>query len=233
MRSRRVLTPASSLKRRLLRLHDGLLRRYGPQGEWPARSRREGVIRAILTHGTPGVNVERVLSRLRERRVLSVEGLRVLPGRRIASALGPSGSHKAEAGRLAALIRHLARHHRGSLGRLLAQPAAVLRAELSRISGIGLETADAILLHGAGRPIFVVDATTRRVLARHRIVPPDIGREALRATLMETLPRDPWLYQGFHALLARVGEAHCRAAPRCAGCPLRFDLRGRRPRSGL
>jgi endonuclease-3 related protein len=78
--------------------------------------------------------------------------------------------------------------------------------------------------------VFVADAYTRRVLSRHRIVPPDIGYEALRRRLETHLPADPALFNELHALLVAVAKSHCRARPRCEGCPLRFDLRGRRPR---
>ena len=96
--------------------------------------------------------------------------------------------------------------------------------------GIGPETADAILLYALDRPVFVADAYTRRVLSRHRVVPADIGYEALRGFLEAHLPGDPALFNEFHALLVTVAKSHCRARPRCEGCPLRFDLRGRRPR---
>jgi hypothetical protein len=78
--------------------------------------------------------------------------------------------------------------------------------------------------------VFVADAYTRRVLSRHRMVPADIGYEELRRIIEGRLPRDPALFNELHALLVAVAKSHCRARPRCEGCPLRFDLRGRRPR---
>ena len=116
------------------------------------------------------------------------------------------------------------------LGRLLALPLPSLRAELLAIPGIGPETADAIALYAAGRPIFVVDAYTRRILARHRVLAPDADNAATQAVVMAHLPHDPALFNEFHALLVRVGKEHCRTRPRCENCPLRYDLRGRPPR---
>jgi endonuclease-3 related protein len=132
--------------------------------------------------------------------------------------------------RLRAFARHVTRRHRGRLGRLLALPLPALRAELRGIAGIGPETADAIALYAAGRPIFVVDAYTRRILARHRLVAPDADYTTVQTLFMAHLPHDPALFKEFHALLVRAGKEHCRTRPRCEGCPLRFDLRGRRPR---
>jgi endonuclease-3 related protein len=69
---------------------------------------------------------------------------------------------------------------RGRLERLLALPLPALRAELRGIAGVGPETADAIVLYAAGRPIFVVDAYTKRILARHRLVEPDANYAAVQ-----------------------------------------------------
>ncbi len=135
-----------------------------------------------------------------------------------------------KAGRLRAFAGHVSRRHGGRLGRLLALPLPSLRAELRGIPGIGPETADAIALYAAGRPIFVVDAYTRRILGRHRLVQPDAGYAAVQAFVMAHLPHDPALFNEYHALLVRVAKDHCRTRPRCEGCPLRFDLRGRPPR---
>jgi endonuclease-3 related protein len=62
------------------------------------------------------------------------------------------------------------------------------------------------------------------------MVPADIGYEELRRFLEGHLPGDPALFNELHALLVAVAKSHCRARPRCEACPLRFDLRGRRPR---
>ena len=132
--------------------------------------------------------------------------------------------------RLRAFARHVVRRQGGHLSRLLALPLPALRAELRGIPGIGPETADAIALYAAGRPIFVVDAYTRRILARHRLAAPDADYATVQTLLMSHLPHDPALFNEFHALLVRVGKDHCRTRPRCQGCPLRYDLRGRPPR---
>jgi endonuclease III related protein len=217
-------------RRRLLRLYDRLHRRYGPQRWWPARARFEIVVGAILTQNAAWRNVERAIARLRAAGALDVQTVLRLPSARLAALLRPSGTFRVKARRLRAFASHVTRRHGGRLARLLALPLPVLRDELRGIPGVGPETADAIALYAAGRPIFVVDAYTRRILARHRLVAPDADYAAVQALLMTHLPHDPALFNEFHALLVRVGKEHCRTRPRCEGCPLRFDLRGRRPR---
>jgi endonuclease-3 related protein len=218
------------LRRRLLGLYVRLHRRYGPQGWWPARSRFEIVVGAILTQNAAWRNAARAIDRLRAAGALDLGAARRLPAARLAALLRPSGTFRLKARRLRAFTDHVAGRHRGRLGRLLALPLPTLRAELLAIPGIGPETADAIALYAAGRPIFVGDAYTRRILARHRLLAPDADYAATQAFVMARLPHDPALFNEFHALLVRVGKEHCRTRPRCEGCPLRFDLRGRPPR---
>jgi endonuclease-3 related protein len=217
-------------RRRVLGLYDRLHRRYGPQCWWPARSRFEVVVGAILTQNAAWRNAARAIARLRAAGALTVPAVLALPPTRLAALLRPSGTFRVKARRLRAFARHVADRHGGRLGRLLALPLPALRAELRGIPGIGPETADAVALYAAGRPIFVVDAYTRRILARHRLVALDADYAQVQALLMAHLPHDPALFNEFHALLVRVGKEHCRIRPRCEGCPLRFDLRGRPPR---
>ena len=153
------------------------------------------------------------------------------PPRPLATLVRASGSDRAGAGRLRAFLRHLARRHGGRLRPFLRQPAPALRDELLSIPGIGSGAADSILLYAAGRPVFVVDVPTRRVLARHRVLAAGEGDAELQVLLMDHLPRDPALFTEYRALLGRVAKEYCRASvARCAECPLRVDLRGRPPR---
>jgi endonuclease-3 related protein len=188
------------------------------------------MVGAILTQNAAWVNVARAIRRLRAAGVLRPAALTAVRPGRLAALIRPSGVFRVKAGRLRAFLRYLRERHGGRPRRLVTQSAPTLRAELLAIPGIGPETADAIVLYAAGRPVFVVDAYTRRILSRHRIVPPDTGYAALQTLFMANLPRDAALFNEYHALLVRVAKEHCRAQPRCEACPLRFDLRGLPPR---
>ena len=129
-----------------------------------------------------------------------------------------------KARKLKAFAQHVYDHHGGDLDAMLAQPWEPLREELLGIYGIGEETADDILLYAAGAPSFVMDAYTRRILARMGIHAPDERYESYRAIFMDALPRDAQLYNEYHALLDHLGKEVCRKrAPRCTECPL-LDL---------
>jgi endonuclease III related protein len=188
------------------------------------------VVGAILTQNTAWGNVERALAALRARRLLAAASLSGLAPGRLASLIRSSGTFRVKARRLRAFLAYLNERYQGSLDRMSRAPLDVLRRELLAVPGIGPETADSVLLYALGRPVFVVDAYTRRVLARHRLLPHDAGYEEVRAFFEHHLPSDPRLFNEYHALLVAVGKAYCRSRPRCAECPLRFDLRGRPPR---
>ena len=101
---------------------------------------------------------------------------------------------------------------------------ARLRNALLEVSGIGPETADSVLLYAGNMPIFVVDAYTKRILVRHRLISPEATYHEVQALFMNHLPQDAQLYNEYHALLVAVGKAYCRSTPHCDTCPLRQDL---------
>jgi endonuclease-3 related protein len=212
-----------------VRLYAALHRRFGAQRWWPGRSPYEIAVGAVLTQHTAWGNAARAIAALRGRRLLTPSRLAALEVTGLARLIRPAGTPSVKARRLRALTRWILERVDGSLRPMRTLPLEPLRADLLATPGIGPETADAILLYSAGRPVFVADAYTRRVLARHRLVHPRAGYEEVRRWLEAHLPSDPELFNEFHALLVAVGKSSCRLRPRCEGCALRFDLHGRRP----
>ena len=184
---------------------------------------------AVLTQHTAWLNTARAIAALRTRRALDPTRLAALGIGTLARVIRPASTPRVKVRRVRALTRWILERTGGRLSRMRAMALGPLRADLLAVPGLGPETADAILLYAAGRPVFVADAYARRVLARHRLVARRAGYEEVRGWLEAHLPSDPELFNEFHALLVAVGKSHCRSRPRCEGCALRFDLRGRRP----
>jgi len=228
-RGRLAGPPRDRDKARLLRLYAALHRRFGRQRWWPGRSPYEIAVGAVLTQHTAWLNAARAITALRTRRALDPTRLAALGIGTLARVIRPAGTPRVKARRLRALTRWILERTGGRLSRMRAMALGPLRADLLAVPGLGPETADAILLYAAGRPVFVADAYARRVLARHRLVARRAGYEEVRGWLEAHLPTDPELFNEFHALLVAVGKSHCRSRPQCEGCALRFDLRGRRP----
>jgi endonuclease-3 related protein len=95
-----------------------------------------------------------------------------------------------------------------------------MRQLLLGVNGIGRETADSIVLYAAEKPVFVVDAYTRRAFSRHGLISGEEDYDEIRALFENNLPADVQLYNEYHALIVRLGKEFCRPKPQCAKCPL-------------
>ncbi len=210
-----------SLRTPFLRVYRRLYRAYGPQQWWPGDGPFEVIVGAILTQSAAWTNVEKALANLKDRGVLSPQGLEESDEAELARLVRPAGYFNAKARKLKAFAALLSERFGGELERLLAAPAADLRPLLLATHGIGPETADAILLYAAGRPVFVIDAYTRRLFRRLGLAPRADGYDAWQRLFMDSLPPDPALFNEYHALIVRHGKEVCRARPLCASCPLR------------
>lgn len=221
--------PRDRVKARLLRLYRALLHRFGPQHWWPGRTPYEVAVGALLVQHTAWTGAARAVAALRARRLLTPDRLGEAGEGELARVIRAAGTYRLKARRLRAFSRWLAARFGGSFRPMRRAPLAPLRRDLLTVAGLGPETADAILLYAAGRPVFVADAYARRVLFRHRLIRRGARYEKVRAFFEAHLPSDPALFNEYHALLVALGKAYCRTIPQCDTCPLRFDLRGRRP----
>jgi endonuclease-3 related protein len=175
---------------------------------------------AILTQNTSWNNVEKALQNLRENDLLSTERLNQLPASDLAEYLRPSGYFNIKSMRVKNLITFIEHEHQGDLESLFSLDIATIRTQLLSVRGIGMETADSIILYGAGKAVFVVDSYTYRILTRHSLIGEEAGYHDLQTLFMENLPHDVALFREFHALLVKAGKDFCRKTPRCAQCPL-------------
>jgi len=205
------------LARTLERIYRALLGRFGCQHWWPGTA-EEMVIGSVLTQYTRWENAELALHRLRARRLGNLAGVAGLTNAALGRLVRPAGCASVKAERLRAVAGWI--EARGGLTGLRRLPTARLRTGLCGVRGIGPETADAILLYALGRPVFVVDDYTRRVLHRYGILTGHERYGAVQQLLHSSLPPEPALYGEYHALIVRLAKTHCRVKPSCAGCPL-------------
>jgi len=209
-------TPVRTVEVRLI--FDRLHRTYGPQNWWPAETAFEVAVGAVLTQNASWTAVERAIARLKADRMLSLAQLARLSPAELAPLLKPAGLYHVKARRLHALLQYLTA--RGGFAGLRRKTTPALRAELLALHGIGPETADSILLYALDRPVFVVDAYTRRILSRYGIIRGSEPYDTLRQWFQSALPADPRLFNEYHALLVRLARTHCRVRPLCSDCPL-------------
>ena len=213
--------PVSKTRKQLMAMYRALFKAYGPQHWWPGESPFEVIVGAVLTQNTAWINVEKAISNLKRERLLSPARLRHVAPRRLAQLIRPSGYFNIKADRLAHLMAFLTGRYGGNLARMLRDDPGELRKGLLLVNGIGPETADSIILYAAGKPVFVVDAYTKRIFSRHGLVTEGARYDDVQQLFMGSLPGDAGLFNEYHALLVMVGKRHCKkSAPLCTGCPL-------------
>jgi endonuclease-3 related protein len=162
-------------------------RAWGPQHWWPAQTRFEVIVGAYLTQNTNWTNVERALANLRRDGVLSVKGVRETPLPQLEALIRPSGYFRQKARRLKTFVAFLDAAYQGSLARMFRRTTLKLRDELLALDGVGPETADSILLYAGNHPVFVVDAYTRRILVRHKLLSAKATYEDIRRVAEDAL----------------------------------------------
>lgn len=192
---------------------------FGHQGWWPAQTPFEVMVGAVLTQNTAWSNVERALERLTGRVPLTAEAILALDDGDLADALRPSGYFNVKARRLRSFCQAFVAA--GGLAGLRALETLELRRRLLAVPGVGPETADDMLLYAFERPVFVVDAYTRRVFTRLGLLQGDEGYETIRAAFESALGPDVSLFNAYHALIVRHAKEVCRTRPRCGNCCLR------------
>lgn len=205
---------------KLLDIYRILFDHYGPREWWPAETPFEVVVGAILTQNTAWRNVEKAIANLKRFGPMTPEALFRLPEEALAEAIRPSGYYRRKGKRLRNFLAMLSDRFECRLDALFDLPTETLREELLAVSGIGPETADSILLYAAGRPVFVIDTYTIRILSRHELLPEETSYAEAQQWVTDHLPEDVQLFNEFHALLVNVGKDFCRPRPKCSGCPL-------------
>jgi endonuclease III related protein len=214
---------------RLREFYAHLIKAYGPQQWWPAKSPFEVVIGAYLTQNAAWTAVEKSITNLAERGLLSVAAIRALPEDGLRELIRPSGYMTRKAAAIKAFIAFLDRFYDGSLKNFAEESPEIARERLLALPGVGPETADAILLYALGHPAIVVDEYLRRVVTRHGLLPEKAKYKEIQALGEAAFADEPHAERTehcneFHALMVEVGKRHCRRKPVCDGCPLEWDL---------
>jgi endonuclease III related protein len=208
-------------RRTLLDIYHRLLASFGPQHWWPGEEPFEVIVGAILTQSTAWSNVEKSITSLKKVGALSPAAIRRLSREELGGLIHSCGYYNMKALKLKAFAGWLGDKYGDSLEKMFAGEAADLREALLGVHGVGEETADSILLYAGGKPVFVIDAYTRRICDRLGFKPKGNKYSHYQKLFTDNLPPDVRLFNEYHALLVALGKSHClKSQPLCQGCCL-------------
>lgn len=202
--------------------YEKLYSHFGSQHWWPGKTAFEVTVGAILTQNTNWQNVEKAIDNLKNHKLLNPQALHKLPQPKLASLIRPAGYYNIKAKRLKHFLEFLFKTYSGSLKKMSRQNLEILRQQLLLVNGIGPETADSILLYALSKPMFVVDAYTKRILLRHKLIRRDTSYDEIQNLFMGNLKTNVKLFNEYHALLVKLGKEYClKNKPQCQICPLK------------
>ena len=208
--------------KKLLEIYQRLYKAFGSQHWWPADEPFEVMVGAILTQNTNWQNVEKAIAALKKNKVLDSQKLNRMPQKKLAKLIRPAGYFNIKAKRLKNFLKFYLENYKADIRRMRVADTLILRNELLGVNGIGEETADSILLYALNKPVFVVDAYTKRIYSRHRFIPEGSSYQAVQEFFMQNLKNDVQLFNEYHALLVKLGKDFClKSKPKCTICPLK------------
>ena len=193
----------------MLTLFHTLFDIYGEQHWWPSRSgtRWEIAAGAVLVQNTAWANVEKALDNLEAADLMSPQGILSVPDEALREIIRPAGFFKQKSLYLKAVAEFFLSCEKTFLK---SKDLPSMRRQLLAVKGVGRETADDILLYAFKKPVFIIDAYTRRVAGRHLGLDPGLPYETLQKLFMDALPPDAELYGEYHALILALGKDSCR-----------------------
>ncbi len=209
------------IQTQLLNIFEALLGHFGPRHWWPAESPLEVVFGCILTQNVAWKNVELAISNLKTRNLIDIKNILSVNSIELAELIRATRYYNQKAAALKNTCAFILEDYDGSLSKLFKLETPELRNQLLALKGIGRETADSIILYAADKPIFVVDAYTKRIFSRLGFLPPDTDYDKVQQFFTINLPPELYVYNEYHALIDALGHNICKPKrPVCIECPL-------------
>jgi endonuclease-3 related protein len=222
-----------------------LSQKFGNQGWWPltlegfepkhhvgrpktAKHKFEIIIGAILTQNTNWKNVEKALYNLSKNNLIDIKKINKIKKEKLAKLIKPSGYYNQKAERLKIISNYILKNYKGNIDYFFnhkknksKKSINELRKELLKLKGVGPETADSIILYAAEKPIFVIDAYTKRIYSRIFNIKKGLKYEELQKIFENNLKKDTQLFNEYHALLVELGKNYCKGKnPLCEECSI-------------
>ena len=204
----------------LIKIYHTLLAAFGPRSWWPAKTSEEVIFGAILAQNTSWKNVKQAINALKDAGKLSFKAIAKMDSEELAEIVRPARFLNQKAKALKVFADYFGTKYNFQIKKIKKVSLSKLREELFNLYRIGPETGDSILLYALEKPIFVIDAYTKRIFSQHGFMKMDESYDAYQKFFMDNLPSDVQLYNEFHALIVHTGYLYCKPKPLCEECPL-------------
>lgn len=207
----------------LSKIYNSLYSYFGPLNWWPGDTPFEIMVGAILTQNTSWSNAEKAINNLKKGNLLESQKLYHINQEELAQLIKPSGYYNIKARRLKNFINLFVEEFECSAEKMFLVDSKELRKKMLKVNGIGPETADSILLYAGKKPFFVVDAYTKRIFSRHKLISEDASYYQVQEFFTQNLDKDAKLFNEFHAQIVMLGKTICTSKnPDCSKCPIAF-----------
>lgn len=212
-----------NMRAKLMAIYEDLYKYFGPRHWWPADTPFEVMVGAILTQNVSWTNVEKAIRNLKKAQALEPSVLATMDIEELKELIKPAGFYNQKAARLQYMSRYIVEKCEGRVDKLFCGDMWDIRKLLLSWPGIGPETADAMLLYAGNKPVFVIDAYTRRIFSRMALTMPEASYDELQSFFMDNLPHDVQLFNEYHALIDELAKRIClKRQPLCIECPVTF-----------
>ncbi len=201
----------------LMKIYNKLFEMYGEKvngGWWPVLNERnkkfEIIVGAILTQNTSWKNVQRALDKLNDARLLDAEKILKIEEEKLKELIKSAGFYNQKARRLKVAAEFFLNNENP------------LREDFLKLKGIGKETADSILLYAYDKPVFVIDAYTKRMFSCL------LKKQSINMNLETydewqnffhcSLAKNADLFKKFHGLIVEFCKDICTKKGDCSKC---------------
>lgn len=192
--------------------------------------RFEVIVGAILTQNTAWSNVEKAINNLKNAKKLDIKSINRLDNEKLKDLIKSSGFFNQKAKRLKNICQILEEKYNSDLDKFFRKKLKEIRKELLEIKGIGPETADSIILYAANKPIFVVDAYTKR-LCKRLPLETELFYDEIQNYFQKNLEKNfdekelTKIYNNLHAMIVMLAKNYCKKTPVCNNCPLKIECK--------
>ncbi|MEM2131465.1 MAG: endonuclease [Candidatus Woesearchaeota archaeon] len=231
---------AESILRSLFEIYNLLLKNYKSQKWWPTTSENEikpkyqygpinekqkleVIFGSILTQNTSWKNVEKAIIELNKKDLINIDKIIQIDKKELALIIKSSGYYNQKAIKLKEMASFLKKNPISKLEKIEINE---LRKLLLSIKGVGKETADSIILYAFNKPIFVVDAYTKRIFSRiglinKKIIDKKSSYDEIQDFFHKNLPKKEKIFNEYHALIVEHAKLFCKKKPLCENCILK------------